>query len=80
VKVRPYLILLVLSVIASSPAIPAPLAAVAPHEHPLTASVEDCRRGCAGEFADCNANHPDQTDQCKHDYVQCLAKCTSNNG
>ena len=56
-------------------------APAAPHKHFLYAGlVEDCRRGCAGDFARCNTNHPDQTAQCKHDYIQCLAKCTSHNG
>ncbi len=91
-KYRHHLILLALSVIASSPAISAPapfsdpssaaaLAPAAPHERLLYAGpVEDCRRRCAGDFAGCNTNHPDQTAQCKHDYSQCLAKCTSHNG
>ena len=59
----------------------AALAPAAPHERLLYAGpVEDCRRRCAGDFAGCNTNHPDQTAQCKHDYSQCLAKCTSHNG
>lgn len=58
-----------------------PDAPAAPHKHFFYAGpVEDCRRRCAGDFAGCNTNHPDQTAQCKHDYIQCLAKCTSHNG
>jgi hypothetical protein len=52
------------------------------YQHFTQQTVETCRRGCAGEFADCNAGSckPQGGSTCKSNYQSCIVGCNESNG